>query len=97
MLVRAGFADQAAHYGLQHTGYLPAEHIVADPPRVMLVPDGAGRDAGSRAAQLRARLLAHSVAAPVTARFPRRLVNCGGPVIASAMTRLAEIRRSVKP
>ncbi len=93
MLARAGFSNRAAHYGLQFTGYLPAERIVADPPRVMLVPDEDGRDADSRAAQLRARALAHSGAQVLQARFPRNLVNCGGPVIAKAMTRLAEIRR----
>jgi len=96
MLVRAGFSDHAAHYGLRFTGYLPIEQVVIDPPRVMLVPDETGRDADSRAAQVRARALAH-VRIPVTqARFPRSLVNCGGPVIERAMTRLAEIRRSLK-
>jgi iron complex transport system substrate-binding protein len=93
MLRRTGFSNQAAHYGLQFTGYLPAERVVADPPRVMLVPDTSGRDAASRAAQLRARALAH--AKVVQARFPRDLVNCGGPVIVRAMTRLAEVRRGV--
>lgn len=95
MLRRAGFANQAAHYGLQFTGYLPAERIVADPPRVMLVPDGEGRDAASRAAELRRRVLAHVPGRVTQAAFPRNLVNCGGPVIARAMTRLAEIRREV--
>jgi iron complex transport system substrate-binding protein len=96
MLVRAGFSDHAAHYGLQFTGYLPIEHVVVDPPRVMLVPDEFGRDAGSRAAQMRGLALAHGGARVTQARFPRSLVNCGGPVIARAMTRLAEVRRSLK-
>jgi iron complex transport system substrate-binding protein len=95
MLRRAGFSNQAAHYGLQFTGYLPAERIVADPPRVMLVPDGEGRDAASRAAELRRRALAHAKGRVTEATFPRNLVNCGGPVIAGAMTRLAQIRREV--
>ncbi|MGK6356082.1 ABC transporter substrate-binding protein [Sphingomonas sp. DT-207] len=95
MMVKAGFSDHAAHYGLQHTGYLPIEHVVADPPRVMLVPDGAGRDADSRAAQMRSWALARSGAQVHQARFPRSLVNCAGPVIAKAMTRLAEVRREV--
>jgi iron complex transport system substrate-binding protein len=96
MLVRTGFSDHAAHYGLHFTGTLPIERVVIDPPRVMLVPDEHGRDADSRAAQMRALALAHVRAPVTTARFPRSLVNCGGPVIARAMTRLAEIRRSVK-
>ncbi|TGX50184.1 ABC transporter substrate-binding protein [Sphingomonas gei] len=95
MMVKAGFSDHAAHYGLQGTGYLPIEHVVADPPRVMLVPDEAGRDAGSRAAQMRGWALARSGAKVDQARFNRSLVNCGGPVIARAMTRLAEVRREV--
>lgn len=96
MLVRSGFSDHAAHYGLQFTGYLPIEHVVVDPPRVMLVPGEAGRDAGSRAAQMRKRVLARGNAKVTEAHFPRALVNCGGPVIARAMTRLAEVRRSIR-
>lgn len=96
MLVRSGFSDHAAHYGLQFTGYLPIEHVVVDPPRVMLVPDAAGRDVGSRAAQMRGRVLARTGARVTQAQFPRSLVNCGGPVIARAMTRLAEVRRGIR-
>jgi iron complex transport system substrate-binding protein len=96
MMTRAGFTDQAAHYGLQFTGTLPIERVVADPPRVMLVPDEPGRDSSSRAAQLRAQALAHVKTPIAQFRFPRQLVNCGGPVIATAMTRLAQIRRSIK-
>ncbi|HEX8301955.1 ABC transporter substrate-binding protein [Sphingomonas sp.] len=95
MMTRAGFSDHAAHYGLQFTGYLPIEHVVVDPPKVMLVPDEPGRAASSRAAQLRSRALARLGGKVAEARFPRELVNCGGPVIAKAMTRLAEVRRSV--
>lgn len=95
MLRRAGFSDQAAHYGLMFTGTLPVERVIADPPRVMVVPDEPGRDASSRAAQIRARALAHLGGRVTQARFPRDLVNCGGPVIARAMTRLAEVRRSL--
>jgi iron complex transport system substrate-binding protein len=96
MMTRAGFADHAAHYGLQFTGYLPIEHVVVDPPRVMLVPDEPGRAASSRSAQLRSRALSHLGARVTEARFPRELVNCGGPVIARAMTRLAEVRSGIR-
>ena len=95
MMTRAGFSDHAARYGLQFTGYLPIEHVVIDPPRVMLVPDEPGRAASSRSAQLRSRVLAHLGARVEEARFPRDLVNCGGPVIAKAMTRLADVRRGI--
>lgn len=95
LLRRTGFADAAADYGLQHTGYLPVEHIVAHPPAVMLVPDEPGRDSDSRAAQMRSRVLAHLAKPVPQERFPRRLVNCGGPVIVDALDRLAAIRRSL--
>lgn len=94
MMVRAGFTNQAAHYGLQHTGYLPTETVAADPPRVMLVPNEPGRAASSRAAELRSRVLSHMGARVTEAQLSPDLVNCGGPVIGRAMTRLAEIRRS---
>lgn len=97
MMVRAGFRDQAAHYGLQNTGYLPIEHVVADPPRVMLVPDEAGRDARSRATQMRRWALARTGARVHQALFPGSLINCGGPVIPRALARLAQVRRQVAP
>jgi iron complex transport system substrate-binding protein len=96
LLRLAGFEDRAAHYGLQFTGYLPIENIAIDPPRVMLVPAHTGRDAASRAAQMRGRILAHFGAKVTQAEFPRDLVNCGGPPIARAMDRLAQVRRSVQ-
>lgn len=96
MMTRAGFSNQAAHYGLQHTGYLPMERVIADPPRVMLAPEGAGHDSDSRAAGLRRRAIAETGLPVTQAVFPRPLVNCGGPVIAGAMARLAEIRRGVR-
>ncbi|WP_245646635.1 ABC transporter substrate-binding protein [Sphingomonas soli] len=96
MMTRAGFSNRAAHYGLQFTGYLPMEHVIVDPPRVMLVPDAVGRDASSRAAQMRSVALGHLGAKVEEARFDRSLVNCGGPVIARAMARLAEVRRGIQ-
>lgn len=96
MMVRAGFSNHAAHYGLQFTDTLPIEHVVIDPPRVMLVPDQPGLMASSRAAGMRERAISRTGAKVIQAQFPRNLVNCGGPVIAKAMTRLAEVRRSIR-
>ena len=96
LLGRAGFINQAAHYGLQFTGTLPIETVVLDPPRVMLVPDVPGRLASSRAAELRGRALAHLGGRVTEARFERSLINCGGPVIPRALARLAEIRRGIR-
>lgn len=96
MMTQAGFSDHSAHYGLMHTGYLSAERVIADPPRVMMAPEPPGRAAGSRAAALREWAVARSGAPVVQARFDRTLVNCGGPVIARALDRLAQIRREVR-
>ena len=91
-----GFSNQAAHYGLIHTGHLPMERVIADPPRVMLAPEGAGHDSDSRAAILRKRAIAETGLKVTQAQFARQLVNCGGPVIPAALARLAEIRRQVR-
>jgi iron complex transport system substrate-binding protein len=96
MLTRTGFSNQAAHYGLSHTGHLPMERVIADPPRVMLAPEGAGHDNDSRASTLRARAIAETGLPITQAQFPRQLVNCGGPVIPAALARLAQIRRQVR-
>ncbi|MDB5704563.1 MAG: transporter substrate-binding protein [Sphingomonas bacterium] len=89
LLTRAGFRDAATDYGLAFTGTLPIETIAAHPPRVILTPGP------SRTASLRARVLARTGANTVEAAFPRNLVNCGGPTIIPAITRLAAVRRQL--
>lgn len=82
MMTRAGFANAAAGYGLVFTGRLPAEVIAADPPDVVIAPEG-GRGAAMRRRVLRG---------VPEARFAQALINCGGPAIAPAMQRLRAIR-----
>ena len=89
MMSRAGLRNAAADYGLHFTGTLPIETIAARPPRIIIAPDA------SRTALLRTQVLARTGATVGEARFPRRLVNCGGPAIVPALRRLAEIRRSL--
>jgi iron complex transport system substrate-binding protein len=96
LMTTAGFSNQAAHYGLTHTGHLPMERVIADPPRVMLAPEQVGRDSDSRAAILRTRAIAETGLQVTQAQFSRSLVNCGGPVIPAALARLAEIRKQVR-
>jgi iron complex transport system substrate-binding protein len=85
MMTRAGFANAAAGYGLAFTGRLAAETIVAQPPDVVIAPEG------QRVAAQRRRLLRQTR----VAAFDRRLMNCGGPTIAPAIRRLVAIRRSI--
>ncbi len=89
LLNRAGFRNAAADYGLAFTGNVPIETIAAHPPRVILTPGP------SRTATLRARVLTATRAGTTEVVFPRTLVNCGGPTIIPAITRLAAIRRQV--
>ncbi len=96
LMTTAGFSNQAAQYGLRHTGHLPMERVIAGPPKVMLVPESAGANNDSRAAILRRRAIAETGLPVTQAQFSRRLVNCGGPVIPAALARLAEIRRQVR-
>ena len=39
MLLRAGFRDASADYGVRQTGVLPLELVVAHPPQVVLTPE----------------------------------------------------------
>lgn len=89
LLQRAGFRNAAADYGLAFTGALPIETIAAHPPRVILSDDD------GRSANLRRRVLDRVGARTVEARFPRRLMNCGGPALIPALRRLAAIRAKV--
>ena len=85
LMVRAGFRNAAADYGLAFTGTIPIETWVARPPGV-IVSTGEGRSAASR------RRLLPQVR---EATFPRTLINCGGPSIPSALARLRAIRASL--
>jgi len=96
MMVRAGFRNAAADYGLQHTGFLPLEHVVMHPPRVMLTPLPEGRaDGEKRALTLRQQAMEAFSDRITEAEFPERLLFCGGPTIIPAMKRLTEIRRTI--
>ncbi len=86
LMTRAGLRNAAADYGLAFTGTLPIETIVAHPPALIL-SDGDGRTA-----ELRRRILARSGAHVAEVRFPRHLMNCGGPTIVPALRRLSAIR-----
>ena len=87
LMLRAGFRNAAAGYGLRFTGTLPGEFLVAHPPAVILSPAR-----GGRIETLRKSLLPRTR----QALFPRTLINCGGPSIPPALERLAAIRAGLK-
>lgn len=89
MMRRAGLRNAAAEYGVAFTGPLPIETIARHPPAVVIAPED------GRSARLRRQVLAATGARVVRAHLPRRLINCGGPVIPGAMARLRAIRATL--
>jgi iron complex transport system substrate-binding protein len=87
MLTRAGFGVDGKATA---SSDMPIERVMRYPPAVMLEPDPDGRTA-----TLRRRVLTRAGVKVAEARFPRTLVNCGGPTIIPAMQRLAAIRASM--
>lgn len=95
MVIKAGFRNASADYGVRYTGALPLEHVVARPPDVVMTPAKVlDADEDGRRASLRMRALRGKAQ---LADFPANLFYCGGPTIIPAMQRLAAIRREVKP
>lgn len=93
LLHRAGFDNAATRYGLTHSGNVPLERLVADPPDVLLAGELApGKPTWAD------RVLAHPALRRLPRRvtkavFPQTLTYCGGPVLIDAAARLAQIRR----
>lgn len=93
MMRLAGFENAAARYGLQRTGNVPLELVIADPPDVLLA--GERRPGAPDWAE---RVMAHPALSRVSDRmhraaFPQRLLYCGGPVLIETAAVLAKARR----
>lgn len=86
LLARTGFLNVAERRGLRQADFVALEHVVAAPPRVLLV---AGAEVGQRHRVL------DRLPAMQRAAFDPGLLYCGGPTIIRAARRLAEIRRAV--
>lgn len=84
MMKRVGMMNAAANYGLAYSGSITTESLAGSPPDLILMPDASQRHAATLT-----RILAGRTR---FAHFPRSLVNCGGPVIVTALARLRAIR-----
>ncbi len=89
LLRRTGYRNLSQDYGLRKWDVLPLEYLIAAPPDVLLSV-GTGEDG-------RDRMLGHPVVEKLTGRielrrYPFRLLQCAGPTIIAAVSRLAEIR-----
>ncbi|MGN6820908.1 MAG: ABC transporter substrate-binding protein [Sphingomonas sp.] len=87
LIGRAGLGDASKDFGLAFSGNVPIESLVAHPPRILLDPNPDGRTAS-----LRRRVLGMAGYQVIEERFPRQLLNCGGPTIVPALRTLAAIR-----
>lgn len=93
MMRRTGFRNAATRYGLKRTGDVPLEHVLADPPDVLLA--GSPKPGAPTWAD---RVLAHPALRRLpdtvhVAPFPQRLMYCGGPVLIETAAMLARARR----
>jgi iron complex transport system substrate-binding protein len=83
LLANSGFASHSAARGLGQGAYLPLEHVLADPPQVVLAAGGE-------------RMLHHPalrhLAGVQHETLDPALLFCGGPTIPRLTARLAELR-----
>jgi len=90
LLERTGFSQLSAARGMGQAEYLPLEHMLADPPQLILA---AGNTRSNEN-----RVLSHPAlqALPETRRalFDPSLLWCGGPTIIRAAKHLAAVRQA---
>lgn len=91
MMEHTGFTNIAGARGLSQADYLPLEHVLADPPRVVFA-------VGDPLAE-EDRMLHHPALSALTStrRFllSRSILWCGGPTIPRALDELAAARRAL--
>lgn len=95
VMTRAGFDNAARRYGLKTWGNVPLERLLADPPEVLLVGEPS-----SGARSWADRVMTHPALGAVRdrmkqARFPERLLYCGGPVLIDTAAAMAQARAQV--
>lgn len=95
MMTLAGFDNVARRYGLKSWGNVPLELLLADPPQVLLVgvPAPGARSWADR-------VMTHPALGALKgrmqqARFPERLLYCGGPVLIQSAQAMARARAEV--
>lgn len=91
MMRRTGFASVSREMGRHQADKLPLELVLAHPPRVIFA---AGDERGNEDRMLRHPALA-ALTGTARAAFAPNLLYCGGPTIARAAARLAQVRRAL--
>ncbi|MHC3127652.1 ABC transporter substrate-binding protein [Brevundimonas sp. GN22] len=93
MMEIAGFDNVAGRYGVGKWGNLSLEHLIANPPEVLL--SGAGSPGARSWAE---RIMLHPALHSISHRmaqveFPEKLLYCGGPVLIDTATALVRARQ----
>lgn len=95
LMTLAGFDNIGPRYGIKSWGNIPLERLIADPPQVLLVGESAP-GAHSWADRVMTHPALHGLAGRMRqARFPEKLLYCGGPVMIATAAALAQARRDV--
>ncbi len=94
LMRNTGFDNLAPRYGLAHTGDVPLEALLADPPQALL----AGRLAPDEPAWAD-RVLGHPALRALAQHvrvetFPEQLMFCGGPILIPASQAMAQAREN---
>jgi iron complex transport system substrate-binding protein len=95
MMTLAGFDNAARRYGLKSWGNVPLELLLADPPEVLLVGEPA-----PNARSWADRVMTHPALGALKgrmkqARFPERLLYCGGPVLIESAQAMGRARLEI--
>jgi iron complex transport system substrate-binding protein len=95
IMAHTGFRNISSHYGIADWGVLPLEKLVRRPPPVLLHAAFSGADRARGERMLTHPVLRHMAAATQFRTLPSGLLNCGGPLIIPAASKLRQIRASV--
>lgn len=96
IMAAAGLRNLAVDLGLEHTGRVELESVVAARPDYLLVDSRSPRVDDQGSYMLRHPALARAVPPGRRLVLPRSLVICGGPMTAEAVRVLAEQVRSTR-
>jgi iron complex transport system substrate-binding protein len=94
MLRRTGFVNVARRYGGNGWGNIPLEHVIADPPQVLLAGAIAPDKPTWADRVLRHPALRKMEYRMTRATFPDKLIFCGGPVLIESAKALAGARKA---
>ncbi len=95
MMSRMGLHNAAIRYGLRRSMSVPLEHVIADPPDVLLSGEPYPGAPSWAERVMEHPALNHLAGGMRRAAFPERLLFCGGPVLVRTAAALSRAREDV--